>query len=428
MFCSQCGQNNKAENKFCSKCGFKLEDSSLQMLSEEMSADEPQVSQTLNSRKKFSNFVVVFVAIVAFAVVVLATWRFAGPKLASAVGEDGATPQVAKHNVGNSMANISNGGYCAISGEWIYCTIAGKLHKMRLDGKEKTKLTDENAMFINVYGDWVYYYDGGYYYEGGDIYRIKTDGTNKQLLVTVNEKGTDWEDLEVCRMLIVIDDIVYYDKGDRLYSMNLDGSGTKGITPKDTGEFYIIDDIIYYRQSLDTTSEIGDNDAELHKVGLDGKGDVKLLNSEQLISLIKEYSIYIFDMQFYKNYFYVPNSSSLFMPDFDCTPILYRIDENVKNVQNSIKPTSEYNEGGVSAFNVANDSIYYMDGSILYNIKLDGKGNRKIGNIGECYRIYVFGDLIIGVYFDYENQADEGIELLSYMIIKDDGTGFVKLN
>lgn len=58
----------------------------------------------------------------------------------------------------------------------------GKLYKMKLDGSGKIKLSDDDASRINVSGDWIYYLKAlgeSNYATVFNIYRIKTDGTGR---------------------------------------------------------------------------------------------------------------------------------------------------------------------------------------------------------------------------------------------------------
>jgi len=418
MFCSQCGQNNKDENKFCSKCGFKLEDSSLQMSSEESLAKELQESQSLNEKikpHKLGTMLVSSIALVVLVVAALATWRFAGPKLVSAVG--GETPQFIKTNVGNLMGNINSGGLCDADGEWLYCNMFDKLYKMRLDGTEKTKLTDENAMYINACDGWVYFYDNAGYDEGGDIYRIKTDGTNKQRIVNL-------EEYESCNLLWVSDGKVYYDiasglKYGALNRMNLDGSQKEEIAGHSIEDLYISDGWVY----LGIGSVIPPDDPDyggycLYKLRLDGTGEVELPAARPELDPLLWYR-----QQMYKDNFYVPSEFA------NNVSYLYRIDLDMRNKVKIAEMKSDLPEDYTNekiVFNVANDFVYYMSGSSLYNVKLDGSNNRKIGDIGYCHSINVFGDWIIGS--QKAVVGDSLTETFHYVRIKDDGTEMLYLN
>ena len=62
---------------------------------------------------------------------------------------------------------------------WVYFSNYfddGKLYKMRTDGANRTKLSDDDVGDINLADGWIYYLS-----YGGQIYRIRTDGTGRQL-------------------------------------------------------------------------------------------------------------------------------------------------------------------------------------------------------------------------------------------------------
>lgn len=89
---------------------------------------------------------------------------------------------------GNTPGNIANFGYYAAHQNWIYYSNfddSGKLYKMKLDGTGIQKISDDNAKFINVVGDWIYYIN---YSDGKSrINKVKIDGNSKTLLVEYNE-------------------------------------------------------------------------------------------------------------------------------------------------------------------------------------------------------------------------------------------------
>ncbi|WP_080833658.1 DUF5050 domain-containing protein [Cohnella massiliensis] len=84
--------------------------------------------------------------------------------------------------IGNTVANINNGGSVATQGDWIYYANryadSGVLYKVKKDGSDKTVL-DERAgnKSINVVGDWIYYIDQDF-----KVVKIRTDGGNKKVL------------------------------------------------------------------------------------------------------------------------------------------------------------------------------------------------------------------------------------------------------
>ncbi len=72
--------------------------------------------------------------------------------------------------------------YMNIEGGWIYYSNSsdeGKLYKMRTDGTERTKLNDHNSCCINIAGDWIYYLNSREDYQ---LYKMRTDGTERQIV------------------------------------------------------------------------------------------------------------------------------------------------------------------------------------------------------------------------------------------------------
>lgn len=79
-----------------------------------------------------------------------------------------------------------------VAGNWVYYLVAindedeidmlFNLYKIKLDGTGCQKIAEEIYVFggmINIAGDWIFYQT-----DEGDLYRIKTDGTNEEMLVT----------------------------------------------------------------------------------------------------------------------------------------------------------------------------------------------------------------------------------------------------
>ena len=89
----------------------------------------------------------------------------------------------------SSFLNISDG--------WIFYTNESeenKLYKMRLDGSEKIKLSEDVVNSPNVVGEEIYYikFDGDFYYynygtENGKLYKIKTYGGGRSIMIPVTD-------------------------------------------------------------------------------------------------------------------------------------------------------------------------------------------------------------------------------------------------
>jgi hypothetical protein len=154
---------------------------------------------------------------------------------------------------GNTMENIRRGGFAAIQDDWIFYVnltennrLMGNyrfsLYKMRTDGTEKTVL-DEGLWgyntYINVIGDWIYYYVFGIYPNSGQLYRIRTDGTEKTTVA-----DSMWGN-----KFIVIGDWIYFDRGIYKYRIRTDGTDLMLLRETLGWDFYIEGDWIYFDDS-----------------------------------------------------------------------------------------------------------------------------------------------------------------------------------
>ncbi|MFD0676477.1 MULTISPECIES: DUF5050 domain-containing protein [unclassified Paenibacillus] len=215
--------------------------------------------------------------------------------------------------------NLANGGQLAAKDDWIYMNPsrssggAHSLVKAKEDGSNRMKLSDDNAMSINIVGDWLYYINfeatspsaiykirtdgtdrtmvsqtaasrlwvrdgwmyyfpsaeqpnemGGTYQTASGIFRMKTDGTSEQKLL---------EDMKVSSLYLYGEHIYFrITEGEhtRVYTMNLDGSGQKMLRSKVT-DFIVADDWIYY--VLDRK--------QMYKMSLDGSVDIPLFELEK---------------------------------------------------------------------------------------------------------------------------------------------------
>jgi Tol biopolymer transport system component len=64
-----------------------------------------------------------------------------------------------------------------VDGEWIYYSDSAdkyRLYKMKTDGSDRTRVSNDTCGYLNVLGDWVYYKNDS---QNGKLYKIKTDGT-----------------------------------------------------------------------------------------------------------------------------------------------------------------------------------------------------------------------------------------------------------
>lgn len=158
------------------------------------------------------------------------------------------------------------------------------IYKLKVDGSEDpTAIPNATASSICVVGDWIYYVEckrsteinNGFI---GGINRIKTDGSNKTIIIP-----------GPIQMLNIEDGFIYYLKGDQgtgtIYRTNIDAINNKE-TKLSNGNVYniIVDNhYIYY-----TVSEDG-----LYKMNTDGSNKTKLINADSILSFnIKDSFIY----------------------------------------------------------------------------------------------------------------------------------------
>ena len=122
------------------------------------------------------------------------------------------------------------------------------------DGSKFGVLDDVRASALTSDGGYIYYYDAGYMYapEEGEridasktgIYKMRTDGSDKQLLVSLKQNAEKNEDpktaMKSAGMLNVINDKLYYIGTDSyLYQVGLNGGDPVKVTSGMCNNYYI---------------------------------------------------------------------------------------------------------------------------------------------------------------------------------------------
>ncbi|MHB1653906.1 MAG: cell wall-binding repeat-containing protein [Desulfitobacteriaceae bacterium] len=159
---------------------------------------------------------------------------------------------------------------------------SGKIYKIKTDGTENTKLSDDNARDITVIGDWIYYYTSKFapvdQIDEPGIYKMRTDGTGKVKLTNLGDTGFIKD--------ITDSYIFYYDTGSA-YRINRDGSGKTQII---NGSFmvYGTKDWIYYIVGDFTTSN------QLYKTRLDGSEKTVLYDGAPIGTWLNVSNDYIY--------------------------------------------------------------------------------------------------------------------------------------
>lgn len=187
-----------------------------------------------------------------------------------------------------------------IVGEWIYgvSRIKGKtesygIYRIKTDGTQKQQLNYDSASFVNVTGEWIYYINTGDLYTP---YKIKTDGTCRQKMSNMKMNA-----------LVVADDFMYFQNAndnDCIYKIKTDLSQLTKISSKGGGltRLNVVGDWVYlyesyYESSNNTTGKlINESATGLYKIKTDGTQEQKL--DAALVSCI----VVIDDWIYYSTY------------------------------------------------------------------------------------------------------------------------------
>ena len=165
-----------------------------------------------------------------------------------------------------------------VVGDWMYFTSNAddpnimKIYKMRTDGTEKIKLSDERCSIFQVEGDWIYYSANAM------IFKMKTDGSENTKLLD-NESN----------QFIVDGSFIYYNNtsdGRRIYRIDTSGAGKTKITEDSSGSFNISDGYIYF-------SDLADLKA-LSKVNINGGNKTRIDRDAAYYIAIFDDMIYYF--------------------------------------------------------------------------------------------------------------------------------------
>jgi hypothetical protein len=215
-----------------------------------------------------------------------------------------------------------SGGIYDKDSEHEYSQIFPQKGFIKCDLQGKNPVVIDHITYINtdVSGDWIYGVKNNF--SGSDLYKIKTDGTDKQLIV----KGI--------YALNVDEEWIYYTKDMKLYKRNKADNEEILVGYYNPHKFCIIDDNIY----------VTDESKTLYRQNIHN-GTIEKIIGDQIDSVKK-----------YKDYLYYKNFGN----------ILYRCREDGKD---KIKLQDE----PLKYFNIDDEWIYYSDlEGKLYKIKIDG--------------------------------------------------------
>lgn len=261
------------------------------------------------------------------------------------LGGEGVVPQsVLTNNVyGNTQGNISNFGFVAQQGDWIYYN-NNTLYKIKTDGTGKTEVSKDVPTFINVVGDWIYYIES---LSGTNkMYKVKSDGTERTKLSD-----------DISLYMVVAWDWIYYmnasDQG-KLYKMKTDGTSKTKLNNEITLDINVSGGWVYY------ITQVGSGASEVHKVRTDGTGLTMIYGASNMAFL---------------------NVSGDYLY-FETNDADGKKGDLIK-VKNDGTNYSTINYDNTAYINVSGDWIYFSnlsDGNKLYKMKIDGTGTIKIND------------------------------------------------
>lgn len=148
------------------------------------------------------------------------------------------------NTVGNTVNNLSlSEGWIAEQDGWLYYYVNGYLQKIKTDGSDYQLLTEcsSGCLYVNVVGDWIYYNSNG-------IRRIRTDGSEGKIITTQN-----------CSYLSISESIGYFitDDSAKLYRLDTNDMKAQHIftfTDGGRGQTAVYDNLLIYL-SYDNTNE-----------------------------------------------------------------------------------------------------------------------------------------------------------------------------
>jgi hypothetical protein len=162
----------------------------------------------------------------------------------------------------NHAGNQINGGYIAEHEGWLYYSNlkdGGKIYKVQINGGEHFKINDDYSIKITVEGDWIYYLSiERASYTSGDIYKVRTDGSERTLLGWSSE-------------LLLFDGWIYNKGYSGIRKFRTDGTGHQYlIIRRIPAHFFIIyDGWLYYIDGYELY-HYGPEAGPIYRIGIDG--------------------------------------------------------------------------------------------------------------------------------------------------------------
>jgi hypothetical protein len=301
------------------------------------------------------------------------------------------------YEIENRNGNLVNGGIVSQSRDWIYFIETEKypaakgqsyrsLFKMKNDGSSLTQLNSGDTFFINVVGDFIYYYEE--YVDASSLVRIKTDGSDYRGTLFSPGYGIN-----------ALDNWIYTSNyaSNAIYKINIDNMKETKLSNDGAISINVVGDWIYYvNENLELWDSEDNN--KIYKIKTDGTERTQLgKDSATKVVASGEYLYYINKSDGYNIYKMKTDSSERTKVTSDSVDV------------NKIKYRDH------SDINVVNDYIYYTnlaDNRKIYKLKTDGTEKVKLNN-STSENVNILGDWL------YYTNLNDGGKLYK---MKTDGT------
>ena len=296
MNCTKCGKEiPEGENQICDECQKKIleEISNAEKDDEKQKEDDAKKASFKVSKEKVK-FSGNKITSIAFTVCIIIVAVLLGILIFN---------KTKTKEEGNTIGNIRNYGYGAISGNYIYYLSPNEdsskvgIFRIKKDGSDKKEIYMCNEdlaeiVSINVSGNYIYFIQIGDSTNDQEvdnkIYRMKKDGSDLQLI-------NDNEFNDNCYEIYVINGYVYYiDVDANVARMKLDGANKEKVADNKTGYLGITKDYIIYnvaneeqntQDESDNTTESSTASYTTYIMNIDGSNPRPIIKDQRLYSV-----------------------------------------------------------------------------------------------------------------------------------------------
>lgn len=240
MKCRQCGKELEKKNKTCPHCGYVNSVENLlkkvEIPKELHHLSTKQLQNHLNRQRFFSKtWYIILGVVVVVSLAVFSIHYFKNTKQASLVPNfhDDLIENTSSNAMGNSVANIVNGGLLLQYGNDIYASDSSGLSKISLTLDKKETILSDSVCYLNMDEDGLYYINN----KDSMIYHYDL---NTKSITSLNIQASQ---------LMSVGNYLYYlenNSNRAIYQVNKDTLETKKMTQSTCVQFKIIGDWLYY--------------------------------------------------------------------------------------------------------------------------------------------------------------------------------------